>query len=103
MTSSTGKTQVTSHLLWSCTFTLLFRKWTSLLSALGGIEGKSCRSYTVRTKKELSTLLDDEQFGNAAIVQLVELVMDKFDAPESLKREAQLSQKANSYTPQCES
>jgi pyruvate decarboxylase len=81
-------------------FTLLFREWTSLLSTLGGIEGKTCRSYAVRTKEELSTLLKDEKFGKADMIQLVELIMDKFDAPDTLKRGAKLSQMANSYTPQ---
>jgi pyruvate decarboxylase len=38
----------------------------------------------------LSTLLGDETFGKADVVQLVELIMDKLDAPETLKREAEL-------------
>ncbi|KAF8523212.1 pyruvate decarboxylase [Gautieria morchelliformis] len=72
---------------------------TSLLSTLGGIEDKTCRSYTVRNKGELSTLLEDETFGKADGIQLVELIMDKFDAPETLKREVEMSQKASSYSP----
>jgi pyruvate decarboxylase len=71
-----------------------FRKWTSLLSAVGGEEGKTCRSYTVRNKAELSGLLDDEMFGLADMVQLVEVFMDKLDAPGAMKREAELSEKA---------
>jgi pyruvate decarboxylase len=43
--------------------------------------------------------LDNEKFGKAEVMQLVEVLMDTFDAPESLKREAELSKKANAYAP----
>jgi len=74
----------------------LLRKWTSLLDTLGSTDGKS---YTVKTKEELSALLDDKEFASAKVIQLVEVIMDKFDAPESLRKEALLSQKANNYAP----
>lgn len=55
------------------------------------------RSYTVRTKKELDALLNDESFAKADGIQLVEVIMDKYDAPVPLLRQAELSVKANHY------
>ncbi|KAL7280039.1 hypothetical protein ACG7TL_006453 [Trametes sanguinea] len=72
-------------------------KWTKLLDTLGGEEGKTCKSYTVRTKQELSDLLDDATFARADVIQLVELVMPKEDAPRALKVQAELSGKTNRY------
>ncbi|CAL1712960.1 unnamed protein product [Somion occarium] len=72
-------------------------KWTSLLETFGGIEGKTSQSYTVRTKDELSKLLDDESFAKADKIQLVELIMEKLDAPNSLKVQAELSGQTNKY------
>ncbi|KAL1950660.1 hypothetical protein VTO73DRAFT_5784 [Trametes versicolor] len=72
-------------------------KWTSLLNTLGGEEGKNCKSYTVRTKTELSALLDDPKFANPEVIQLVELIMEKNDAPRALKVQAELSGKTNRY------
>lgn len=57
------------------------------------------KSYTVRTKDELSALLDDPSFAAANDIQLVEVVMDKFDAPPALRRQAELSGKTNQYVP----
>ncbi|RPD77946.1 pyruvate decarboxylase [Lentinus tigrinus ALCF2SS1-7] len=73
-------------------------KWTKLLDTLGGEEGKTVRSYTVRTKDELSNLLDDPKFAAAETIQLVELVMEMHDAPRALKVQAELSGKTNRYT-----
>lgn len=55
------------------------------------------RSYTVRTKKELDALLNDESFAKADGIQLVEVIMDKYDAPLPLLRQAELSVKSNHY------
>lgn len=55
------------------------------------------RSYTVRTKKELDALLNDESFAKADGIQLVEVIMDKYDAPLPLLRQTELSVKANHY------
>ena len=71
--------------------------WTSILSTFGGVEGKTCQSYTVRTKDELSQLLDTESFAKADKIQLVEVIMEKFDAPRSLKVQAELSGQTNKY------
>ncbi len=55
------------------------------------------KSYTVHTKKELDALLKDESFANAGGIQLVEVMMDKYDAPVPLLRQAELSGKTNHY------
>ena len=55
------------------------------------------KSYTVRTKKELDALLKDESFANADGIQLVEVIMDKYDAPLPLLRQTELSVKTNHY------
>lgn len=73
------------------------RKWTRLLDTLGGEEGKTCKSYRVETKTELSKLLDDPEFAAAKTIQLVELIMEPTDAPGALKRQAELSGKTNRY------
>ncbi|KAI0766453.1 pyruvate decarboxylase [Trametes elegans] len=72
-------------------------KWTQLLETLGGEEGKTCKSYTVRTKEELSNLLDNPAFANPEVIQLVELIMPQQDAPRALKVQAELSGKTNRY------
>ena len=74
------------------------RKWTKLLDTLGGEEGVNAKSYVVRTKTELSALLDDPKFAAAETIQLVEMMMDQFDAPRALKVQAELSGQTNRYT-----
>ena len=64
---------------------------------MGGIEGKTCQSYTVKTKTELSNLLDDPAFAKADKIQLVEMLMPMHDAPRALKVQAELSGKTNKY------
>lgn len=60
--------------------------WTSLLNFFGGDpSGAKSQSYTVKTKTELTDLLKDPKFANAEKIQLVEIMMDKFDAPRALK------------------
>ena len=55
------------------------------------------RSYTVRTKEELDALLKEESFAKAEGIQLVEVIMDKYDAPLPLLRQTELSVKTNHY------
>ena len=43
------------------------------MEAFGGEEGKTAKSYQVRTKQELSSLLDDPTFGKTEVIQLVEV------------------------------
>ena len=76
------------------------RKWTTLLSVFQGTQTETGKSYTVKTKEELSKLLDDPSFASATEIQLVEVVMDKYDAPRSLRRQAELSGKTNKYVPE---
>lgn len=73
-------------------------KWTSLLTVLGDLDGTKSKSYTVHDKTELSNLLDDASFAKADKIQLVEVMMDKFDAPRALQMQAELSGKTNAYT-----
>jgi pyruvate decarboxylase len=55
------------------------------------------KSYTVHTKKELDALLNEESFAKAEGIQLVEVIMDKYDAPLPLLRQTALSVKTNHY------
>ncbi len=51
----------------------------------------------MRTKHELDALLEDVSFASATGIQLVEVLMDKYDAPEPLLRQTELSNKTNRY------
>jgi pyruvate decarboxylase len=51
----------------------------------------------VRTKRELDALLDDASFASAPGIQLVEVMMDKYDAPGPLLRQTRLSCETNHY------
>ncbi|KAI0004613.1 pyruvate decarboxylase [Russula compacta] len=73
-------------------------KWTQLLDVLAPEDLlPKPKSYTVRTKRELDELLEDASFASASGIQLVEVAMDKFDAPLPLLRQAELSGKTNHY------
>jgi TPP-dependent 2-oxoacid decarboxylase len=74
--------------------------WTGLFSVLGDPEEKLSRVYTVRNKTELSKLLDDVTFASADKIQLVEVMMDKLDAPRALQVQAELSGQTNAYDAQ---
>ena len=71
--------------------------WTSLLKAFGDLDKMRSNSYTVCTKAELSDLLNNGGFACACKMQVVEVIMDKLDAPRSLRLQAEASGKANSY------
>lgn len=74
------------------------RKWTQLLDVFKPADlTPAPKSYTVHTKKELSALLDDSAFASCETIQLVEVMMDQFDAPQALQRQAELSGKTNAY------
>jgi pyruvate decarboxylase len=51
----------------------------------------------VRRKDDLSALLCDEEFASADKIQLVEVIMDKHDAPRALQVQAELSGTTNGY------
>ena len=75
-------------------------KWTALLSVFqGSTDTPKWKSYTVSTKSELDSLLNDPTFAKAEEIQLVEVMMDKFDAPRALRVQAELSGKTNAYVP----
>ncbi|KZP33569.1 pyruvate decarboxylase [Athelia psychrophila] len=60
--------------------------WPELLKFFGDdAKGEKSRSYTVRTKEELEALLADATFVSADKIQLVEVIMDKYDAPRALR------------------
>ncbi|KAF5382607.1 hypothetical protein D9615_002967 [Tricholomella constricta] len=71
--------------------------WTNLFKVFGDPDGKLSRTYTVRTKDDLSKLLEDKTFASADKIQLVEVMMDKLDAPRALKMQAELSGTTNAY------
>ena len=71
--------------------------WTRLLDTFGAPDGVRSRSYVARTRGELEALLDDETFGRADVIQLVEVVMPMHDAPRALQSQAELSGKTNKY------
>jgi pyruvate decarboxylase len=58
--------------------------WTALLDAMHDGGKHNTVSYTVRTKGELERLLADTSFAKAEKMQLVEVIMDKLDAPRAL-------------------
>jgi len=68
--------------------------WTGLLGVLGDASLALSQSYTVHTKSELSALLDTPSFADAEKIQLVEVMMQKHDAPRSLKVQAELGEKS---------
>jgi pyruvate decarboxylase len=65
-----------------------------LLPALFQAAPNTARTYAVRTRAELNMLLDDPSFGpashydedNSPPLRIVELYMDKYDAPECLHK-----------------
>lgn len=65
---------------------------------MGDLTHHRSRSYTVKTTHDLSTLLEDEHFNKADKIQLVEVVMNKHDAPRALEEQAKLTGASNQYT-----
>lgn len=59
--------------------------FTSLMKALGDIDGTRSKSYAVNTKAELDSLLNDETFASANVMQVVEIGMRMKDAPYALR------------------
>ena len=73
--------------------------WCGLFKVLGDPEGRVSQTYTVRNKKELSELLEDERVGRADRIQLVEVLMEKLDAPRALLDGTELGKKVDPYAP----
>jgi len=57
--------------------------YTGLLSVFG--PGYKSKTYQVRTSKELQELFVDPTFNAAEVTQLVEVFMDKYDAPRAMR------------------
>ncbi|KAK4452056.1 putative pyruvate decarboxylase [Podospora aff. communis PSN243] len=60
-----------------------------------GASPKEVRKFVIKTKEELEKLLKDKSFNEAKGLQLVELWMDKEDAPRALKLTAEISARNN--------
>lgn len=56
---------------------------------MGAKEGQY-KSYSIETAGQLEELLADETFNAAKVIQLVEVHMDKLDAPRALRLQAAL-------------
>lgn len=52
-------------------------------------------NLTVRSCKDLETLFADQKFNTPDKIRVIELMLDEFDAPESLKLQAKLSDSIN--------
>ncbi|KAF5392321.1 hypothetical protein D9757_001403 [Collybiopsis confluens] len=64
--------------------------YTTLMKALGDVDGTRSKSYLTKTKTELDTLLHDEVFAAANLMQVIEIRMDKMDMPYVLKHSNKL-------------
>ena len=69
-------------------------KYTHLLETFNA-DPKNSKSYQVRTRTELDSLLQDKEFSSAKRIQLVEVFMPKHDAPRALEVTAQATGKLN--------
>ena len=56
---------------------------------------KEQASYRVTTQDEVNALFANEEFNDAKVIQLVEVVMEKWDAPRALKVQAKLTAENN--------
>ncbi|KDE07528.1 hypothetical protein MVLG_02199 [Microbotryum lychnidis-dioicae p1A1 Lamole] len=70
-------------------------KWQEMLSFFNG-NNIPTRSYLAKTRGELESILADDQFAKADVFQLLQVKMDRQDAPAALVRQAKLSEKLNS-------
>lgn len=69
-------------------------RYKDIPAVFGGTE-KTTRSYQVRTKDELDSLLKDDSFNTAEGLQFVEMYMEKEDAPRALVLTTQASARTN--------
>ncbi|GAA5911202.1 hypothetical protein JCM6882_006605 [Rhodosporidiobolus microsporus] len=71
-------------------------KWQSLLDLFNAYpEPFKTRSLLANTRGELETILADKDFQKAECIQLLEVKIDKHDAPESLVKQGKLSAALN--------
>ena len=72
-------------------------KWTQLLNTLGDEHGET-KSMTVSTPGEFEQLIAGPQLANPECVTLVEVKMDRYDAPRLLQENVAASQKSAAST-----
>lgn len=65
-------------------------QWTKMFSTFGGIEGKTCQSFQVKDRAELTALFNDKRFSICDKPQLVEILMPKYDYPWRLQQQVQV-------------
>ncbi|RYO76923.1 hypothetical protein DL766_010204 [Monosporascus sp. MC13-8B] len=70
-------------------------RYRDLVPAFGGTEAGGARTYAVKTRDELSRLLDDKDFNERRGLRFVEVYMPRDDAPASLKLTAEASARNN--------
>ncbi|SOV02859.1 probable PDC1 - pyruvate decarboxylase, isozyme 1 [Ustilago sp. UG-2017a] len=61
------------------------------------MEPSKKRFYRVQGRKELDELLESEEFAKPDRIRVVELMMERGDAPKALKRQAEATGTANKY------
>ncbi|GAA5828344.1 hypothetical protein JCM11251_006207 [Rhodosporidiobolus azoricus] len=72
-------------------------KWQNLLDLFNAYDQPfETRSLLAKNRGELETILKDEDFQKADRIQLLEVMMDRMDAPEALKKQGKLSAALNS-------
>ncbi|KIY50256.1 pyruvate decarboxylase [Fistulina hepatica ATCC 64428] len=75
-------------------------EWSSLLKTLGDPKEERTVTYKAATKEELSALLEGPlATSHGGKIIMVEVIMDKYDAPQTLANQAALSGKTNAYAP----
>ncbi|KAJ2935191.1 hypothetical protein H1R20_g1938, partial [Candolleomyces eurysporus] len=67
-------------------------KWTELLDVLGDRKTET-KSYKVSTRDELDALFKDEVFLSNKTITLVEVTMDRLDAPRLLEAQVEVAMK----------
>ncbi|KAF5338902.1 hypothetical protein D9611_008753 [Ephemerocybe angulata] len=67
-------------------------KWNQLLDTLGDRKTET-KSYTITTPKELESLLTDKEFLSNKTITLVEIIMDRLDAPRLLEDQVAIAEK----------
>ncbi|KAK4058260.1 hypothetical protein OIO90_000417 [Microbotryomycetes sp. JL221] len=71
-------------------------KWQNLLDLFNAKGNVETKSWKAETRKDLEAILKDKDFVKADKAQLLEVVMDRQDAPRALQLQAELSAKLNS-------
>jgi pyruvate decarboxylase len=69
--------------------------YQNMLNFFGGKE-KGARSYSASTYGELSAVIEDPDFARSGNIQLLEVHLDKFDAPWTMTAQVNLMQRSGS-------